>query len=104
MLGSALFGLGELHAACDTLNAALEVDPEYVDALCDLGSAYMALLDNAPALRAFQQALALDPGHLESMYNLANLYRQMEHFAQVGPAACLPGWVPDCAHGVHMSG
>jgi tetratricopeptide (TPR) repeat protein len=64
------------------------VDPHYVDALCDLGSACMALADNQPALGAFQQALALDPQHLETMYNLANLYRQMGEFPQVRAAAC----------------
>lgn len=43
LLGSALYALGDLPAARDELAAALELQPAYADAYCDLGAHHLCL-------------------------------------------------------------
>ncbi len=57
LLGSALYGLGEYHAAEKCLIEALVLKPDYADAHCDLGSALHAVLMMTRLFRSFRKQL-----------------------------------------------
>jgi tetratricopeptide (TPR) repeat protein len=52
---------------------ALEADPEFADAHCNLGSVYFNQDRRSQAKECFERALAIDPGHVEAHLNLATL-------------------------------
>jgi tetratricopeptide (TPR) repeat protein len=55
---------------------ALELDPEFADAACNLGTVHFNRGERARAREAYEQALAIDPNHLEANFNLGNLLEE----------------------------
>jgi len=55
---------------------ALEIDPEFTDAHCNLGAVLYNDGRRDEARTCFERALQLDPGHLESNLNLANILEE----------------------------
>ncbi|GBG61482.1 hypothetical protein CBR_g21825 [Chara braunii] len=82
LLGSALFGVGELDKAEQALEHAIYLRPSYADAHCDYGSTLHALGEDEKAKRMFKRALELFPEHANALYNYAGLLRDMGEFAE----------------------
>jgi tetratricopeptide (TPR) repeat protein len=55
---------------------ALELDPEFADAACNLGTVHFNRGERERAREAYQQALEIDPRHLEANFNLGNLLEE----------------------------
>ncbi len=62
--------------ALDAYSRALEADPEFVDAHCNLGTVHFNRGERERAAAAYRAALDIDPGHLEANFNLANLLEE----------------------------
>lgn len=62
--------LGEAAAA---YRRAIEADPDFADAHCNLGAVHHQLGRRAEARACYERALACDPGHVEAHLNLASL-------------------------------
>jgi tetratricopeptide (TPR) repeat protein len=62
--------------AIEAYKRAVEADPEFADAHCNLGTVYyhQGLRDAAQA--CFEHAMALDASHVEARFNLANLLEE----------------------------
>lgn len=65
---------GNLSLAALAFEAAVQKQPEFVDAWVALGQAQAQNEKESPAIRALEQALKLDPGNLESLMGLAVSY------------------------------
>ena len=50
---------------------AIEIDPSYADAHCNLGSLYFNRNRRSTARACFERALELEPGHVEANLNIA---------------------------------
>jgi tetratricopeptide (TPR) repeat protein len=59
--------------AIEAYESALEADPEFADAHCNLGSVYFNQGRRATAKACFERALEIDSQHLEAHLNLATL-------------------------------
>ncbi len=59
--------------AIEAYQRALEADPEFADAHCNLGTVHYQLGDQAAARACYERALACDAGHVEANLNLAGL-------------------------------
>ena len=55
---------------------AIELDPEFADAHCNLGTVHFNRSERAAARRAYRRALELDPEHLEANFNLGSLLEE----------------------------
>jgi len=55
---------------------ALELDPDYADAWCNLGAVRYNQDQRAAARRAFEACLARSPEHVEASFNLANVLEE----------------------------
>jgi tetratricopeptide (TPR) repeat protein len=62
--------------AIEAYRSALEIDPRYADAHCNLGTVYYNQGRRAAALEGFQRALEIDPFHLEANFNAASLLEE----------------------------
>ncbi len=62
--------------AIESYQRALELDPEYADAHCNLGTVFYNQGRRSAATEAFRRALELEPLHLEANFNLANLLEE----------------------------
>ena len=60
-------------AAVDAYRKAIESDPEFADAHCNLGSVYFNQDRRGRARACFERAVELDPGHVEANLNLGTL-------------------------------
>ena len=67
LLGSALYAQGDLQGACTALQSALQLNPAFADAYCDLGCALCALGRVEDAKEAFGNAARVNPKHVEVM-------------------------------------
>ncbi len=67
--GRALQAQGDLEGARGSYSAALEIDPEYVEAHVNLVSVLGELGDHEQATSHYQRAVALDPSIPEAHYN-----------------------------------
>ena len=65
---------GNLSLAALAFEAAVQKDPQHVQAWCQLGSAQAQNEKEAPAIRALEQALKLDPSNLPALMGLAISY------------------------------
>jgi len=66
-IGSANLKLGRLGQADQMLRRALELDPDFVPALNNLGVVLMEKGETGEAQRVFQRAFALDSGNSDSI-------------------------------------
>ncbi|MFN3292233.1 MAG: tetratricopeptide repeat protein [Gemmobacter sp.] len=66
-IGSANLKLGRLGQADQMLRRALEIDPDFVPALNNLGVVLMEKGETGEARRVFQRAFALDSGKTDSI-------------------------------------
>lgn len=83
--GEALFGQGDLAGAAARFEAALEVAPEHLVALGNLGVVCHALGDADAAVGCFLRALAVDPAHRPTLVNLVEVLH-----ARGEAARCVP--------------
>ncbi|MBI4795261.1 MAG: tetratricopeptide repeat protein [Deltaproteobacteria bacterium] len=67
---------GEWDQAREKYEAALEVKPDYPDALVNLGNLLHRHGLGPPAEWAYRKALYINPDHPEANYNLANLFEE----------------------------
>ena len=65
-----------LGDAIDAYLSAIEADPDFADAHCNLGSLYFNQDRRGRARASFQRALAIDPHHVEANLNLATLLEE----------------------------
>jgi tetratricopeptide (TPR) repeat protein len=72
--GVTLYYRGAIEAARDAFKKALELHPEYPEALNNLGLALSKLGQEQEAIEAFRQALTFDPKMGEAYNNLGFLY------------------------------
>jgi tetratricopeptide (TPR) repeat protein len=73
-LGTALLRRGELEGACQHLQRAVDLDPDYVDGHAYLGHVLSVLGERAAATQHLEQAIALDP-----TYPLTTYFLGMHH-------------------------
>lgn len=59
--------------AADAYLRALEADPNFADALCNLGTVFYNQDRKGKARECFERTVALEPGHVEGHLNLAAL-------------------------------
>ncbi len=62
--------------AADAYRRAIEADPEFADAHCNLGTIHYNRNRRAAARECFERALGIDPRHVEAHFNLANLLEE----------------------------
>lgn len=65
---------GNLSLAALAFEAAVQRDPQHVQAWCQLGSAQAQNEKESPAIRALEQAIKLDPENLSALMGLAISY------------------------------
>ncbi|KAI0033174.1 glycosyl transferase family 41-domain-containing protein [Vararia minispora EC-137] len=70
LLGSVYFALGNYQSALQTFGEILAVEPNYVEAMFNVGCTLQALGELADARNHWQQALQHDPIYWEAMDNL----------------------------------
>ena len=70
---------GNLSLAALAFEAAVQKDPQHVQAWCQLGSAQAQNEKESPAIRALEQALKLDPSNLSALMGLAISYTNENH-------------------------
>ena len=73
-LGHALKEAGRIPEAAAQLEQALEIKPDYPDALNNLGTIYSSTGRREEGLELLSRALQFNPGHLQARYNLAMQY------------------------------
>ncbi len=76
-LGNLLFRLDDYQAARDCFQAAIALDPNYVEAWNNLGSTFMQLGETPDAAVAYEHALEITPNYADAYYNLAEAFRQL---------------------------
>ena len=74
--GDVLLRLNRTLEAKAAFEKALEYNPEYTDAVYNLGSTYMQLGDRENAENNFRRALLLDGNHKLSLLNMAVLLEE----------------------------
>jgi tetratricopeptide (TPR) repeat protein len=62
--------------AIEAYRRAVELDPDFADAHCNLGAVFYNRGERDDARRHFERCLRLDPSHVESHFNLANLLEE----------------------------
>jgi tetratricopeptide (TPR) repeat protein len=72
-LANALYTLERKADAVQALLAAVELDPEYVEAWNNLGNIMADVGEIDEALACFARALELEPGYADAHYNLAEV-------------------------------
>lgn len=60
-----MYAQGDLQAACTALQSALQLNPAYADAHCDLGCVRCALGEVEEAKISFADAVRHNPLHVE---------------------------------------
>jgi tetratricopeptide (TPR) repeat protein len=62
--------------AVEAYRVALELDPDFADAHCNLGALFYNRGQRSDARRHFERCLRLEPEHVEAHFNLANLLEE----------------------------
>ena len=65
-----------LDGAIDAYERAIELDPEFADAHCNLGAVLYNLGRRPSARRSFERALELEAWHVEAHFNLGNVLEE----------------------------
>ena len=97
---------GNLSVAALAFEAAVQKDPNHVDAWTRLGAAQAQNEKEIPAIRALEQASRLDPSNLEALMGLAvsytnegydsSAYRTLQRWLSIKyPQICSPGDITD---------
>ena len=73
---------GHYQKAVASYQTAVNINPEYPEALCNMGNAFKHMDNLDAALYHYEQALKIKPGHFECQYNMANLFYQKGDFDQ----------------------
>lgn len=60
-----MYATGDLQAACTALESALQLNPAYADAHCDLGCVRCALGQVEESKLSFADAVRHNPQHVE---------------------------------------
>lgn len=63
-------------AAIEAYETAVEIEPDYADAYCNLGAVRYNQGQRAEARRSFEACLALEADHVEANFNLANVLEE----------------------------
>ena len=93
--------LGLREAAIASYEKALELKPDYVEALINSGTLYREQLNHHAAIDRFNRALALKPDHLNAMSNLAIMLTEFKRPQEaVAMFERLLQLKPDFAYGV----
>jgi tetratricopeptide (TPR) repeat protein len=71
---------GDLEDARQAYQAALELDPQRVDALSNLGLVYSQLGQQEPAVKCFRRALKVDPEQDTVRFNLGIAYMRAKQY------------------------
>ena len=98
--GMACLEEGKLDEALEKFNAAVALDPNYVEALKDRGNAYYFKGELELALKDYLKVISLAPGIWQAYNNAANVYwdqgniqKAMEYYEkaiEANPSECLP--------------
>ena len=67
---------GTWEAAADAYRHAIEIDPSFSDAHCNLGSVYFNQGDRDRARDCFECSLRFEPGHVEANLNLGTILEE----------------------------
>jgi tetratricopeptide (TPR) repeat protein len=62
--------------AVEAYRKAIECDPDFADAHCNLGSVYFNQDRRSLARECFERALAIEPGHIEANLNLGTVLEE----------------------------
>ena len=73
---------GEMKTALYHLRKVVELDPEAIEALNNLGVLYHWAGDDAAAVEVLQRAVALAPTFAEAFVNLGNAFRRQRSYAE----------------------
>jgi protein O-GlcNAc transferase len=76
-----LYG-GLVNEAEENFKAAVELDPNHVDALNNLGAIFLQREHYDEAIRFFNKGLKADPSNIRLLENLSNAQRQSERMAE----------------------
>ena len=63
--------------AIDAYRDAVQADPEFTDAYCNLGTVHYNRGERELARVCYERALGLEPSHVEANFNLANLLEEL---------------------------
>ncbi len=66
----------DLEAAARAYRRAIELDPEFADAYCNLGTLFFNTGEREAAKQHYLAAIQAEPEHLEAHFNVANLYEE----------------------------
>ncbi|MBC8225532.1 MAG: tetratricopeptide repeat protein [Gammaproteobacteria bacterium] len=106
-MGTLLFNCGEIGAAIGHYNQALSQKPDYIEAMYNLGIAYLRQEKPAIklAIKALQRTLTLEDNHFSANKQLGQLLHQEDDFAQaiIHYRKSL-ATNPDDAHTCHLLG
>lgn len=67
---------GRQAEAIEAYRRAITLDPDFADALCNLGTVYFNQGNRSAAQNWYEEAIAREPDHLEAHFNLANLFEE----------------------------
>lgn len=81
------FKKGDVAGSLKHLEAAVAADPEFVEALTNLGSRYIQTGENLKALEVLRQAQTLDPDSGPTLINLGIVLLQLKRPAEAEEAA-----------------
>lgn len=71
---------GNVEQAIAEYEAAIDLDPGFVEAYVDLGGVLLRENDLEGALERFEEALAIDPDHVKAHLGMGDVYLQMREY------------------------
>lgn len=78
-LGLAQLGLGDLEGALHANAKAVELKPEFPEALTNLGICYLRMGRHGEAVLQFRRAIAADSSYVQAYLNLAEFYLSQDN-------------------------